>query len=267
MRHPRNTTRRVTGLACAAAIAVTAGISTTALAHADSRPHDAPAPAAPPTDGTAERIEFAPGTDNATVSGGVARGERHRYVLWAAEGQYLWAEVSSLEQNAVITIYSPDGTVLPGGETGYFAGGTLPKSGDYVIDVSTLRGNAEYAVFVRVTDGEPGDEPAGEPGDEPTGTTERIRFAPGTNNASVEGAIVRGTTDRYLLWAAAGQTMVAHVDSVTDNVYLSVYAPDGTPLAENLEQATVELPINGDYLVAISTTSSGGPYQLSVWIE
>ena len=50
------------------------------------------------------------------------------------------------------------------------------------------------------------------------------------------------------------------------NITFSIFAPDGTALADDQAQATVVLPANGDYLVVVETTSSGGPYQISFWI-
>ena len=69
-----------------------------------------------------------------------------------------------------------------------------------------------------------------------------------------------------MLRAAAGQTMVVHVAPLVPNITFSIFAPNGTALAGDQSQATVVLPANGDYLIVVETTSSGGPYQISFWI-
>jgi hypothetical protein len=73
--------------------------------------------------------------------------------------------------------------------------------------------------------------------------------------------------DRYLLRARAGQTMVVHVAPLVPNITFSIFAPDGSSLADDQERATVALPADGDYLVVVETTSSGGPYQITFWIS
>ena len=60
--------------------------------------------------------------------------------------------------------------------------------------------------------------------------------------------------------------MVVHIAPLVPNITFSILAPDGTALADDQAQATVVLPANGDYLVVVETTSSGGPYQISFWI-
>jgi hypothetical protein len=44
------------------------------------------------------------------------------------------------------------------------------------------------------------------------GKVQRVRFARGRTTAVLNGAVVRGTQDRYILGARAGQTMI--VDQV-----------------------------------------------------
>lgn len=222
-----------------------------------------PAATAPPGDAT--RIEFAPGTDYGSVSGTVAAGEVDSYVLRAAAGQTMIVVAASVEQNAVVTVLAPNGTVIGAANVSVFAG-TLTATGDYRIEVKGGVNTAAstYGLGVHV----PGPVPA-EPTVPPTpsGIVERLQFAPGTDNASVSGAIVLGTTDRYLLRAAAGQTMVIHVDSDEDNAVFHVFAPDATPLVTEQQQATFVLPADGDYVVEVGATRGNATYQLSVWIE
>ena len=211
--------------------------------------------AADPGPGQTERIRFAPGTDNATVQGTFNAGSDDRYVLWARGGQSmtLAGEFGGLG----VGVVAPDGSPLPGGP-GNSITFQLPATGDYTISIGPRRSEATTYSFTVTIPALPGGNPGG---------AQRIQFAPGTNTASLRGDVLPATTDRYLLRAAAGQTMVVHVAPLVPNITLSIFAPDGTALAEHQEQATVVLPANGDYLVVVETTSSGGPYQISFWIE
>jgi hypothetical protein len=59
--------------------------------------------------------------------------------------------ITSVENNAVFVIYTPDGgTLLGEGEESTDWRGTLPQDGDYVIEVGGTRGNATYTLKVTV---------------------------------------------------------------------------------------------------------------------
>jgi hypothetical protein len=217
----------------------------------------------PPRDGHfRDQIRFAAGTDHGSVSGVVMRGDWDEWSFRVDEGQHLQLGVGAVVDNATIRLYAPNGNPLAFDTTSF--DGTLPASGLYMIEVGPTAGWATYTLNLRITDAPPSPPP---PPPIAPGDIDRIAFAAATNNASVTGDVLPATTNRYVLRASAGQVMVAHVDSVTDNVFLSIFAPDGTPLAEHLLQAAVAVPVEGDYLIEISTTSSGGPYRLSVWVD
>ena len=218
------------------------------LPHRDGRFHD--------------QIRFAAETDHGSVSGVVVRGDWDEWSFRADEGQHLQLRLGAVVDNATIRLYAPNGNPLAVDTTSF--DGTLPASGLYMIEVGPTAGWATYTLNLLITDTPPPSPPLPPP--IAPGDMEPITFAPGTNNASVTGDVLPATTDRYVLRAAAGQVMVAHVDSVTDNVFLSIFAPDRTLLVGHLLRDAVELPIAGDYIIEISTTSSGGPYRLSVWI-
>jgi hypothetical protein len=218
----------------------------------------------PPRDGhVRDQIRFAAGTDHGSASGVVVRGDWDEWSFRALGGQQLRLTVHAVIDNATIRLYAPAGNPLAFDTTSFDA--TLPASGLYMIEVGPTAGWATYTLNLQITDAPPPSPPPPPP--PAPGEAERITFAPATNNASVTGDVQQATTDRYVLRASAGQVMVAHVESVTDNVFLSILAPDGTPLAEHLLQAAVALSVDGDYLIETSATSSGGPYRLSVWVE
>jgi hypothetical protein len=104
-------------------------------------------------EGFTKRVRFGVGRTTATLKNSVVRGERHRYTLGARAGQKMSVSITSVERNAVFTIYAPGGGTLEGAGEGEDASewsGALPASGDYVIEVGGTRGNATYTLKVTV---------------------------------------------------------------------------------------------------------------------
>ncbi|MBF6358341.1 hypothetical protein IU449_27970 [Nocardia higoensis] len=117
----------------AAAAALVIGLAGAGAAHAQ---------------GVFTQIYFAPGTSGTVIDGAVIRGESDTYVLEAGGGQWLTAWISSVEDNAVLTITGPDGT------TTTYPGNTidiiLPHDGMYALNVAAVRGNATYTLRVEI---------------------------------------------------------------------------------------------------------------------
>ena len=106
----------------------------------------------------------------------------------------------------------------------------------------------------------------------PSGKTQRVRFARGRTTAILKGAVVRGTQDRYILGARAGQTMIVHATSREKNAVFTILGPDGTALEgtdEGLDATdwTGELPLSGDYSIWVSPTRGNATYTLEVTIR
>jgi hypothetical protein len=106
----------------------------------------------------------------------------------------------------------------------------------------------------------------------PSGKTQRVRFARGRTTAVLKGAVVRGTQDRYILGARAGQTMIVHITSREKNAVFVILGPNGTAL-EGAEEGTDasdwtgELPLSGDYTIWVSPTRGNATYTLEVTIR
>ena len=106
----------------------------------------------------------------------------------------------------------------------------------------------------------------------PAGKTQRVRFARGRTTAILKGAVVRGTQDRYILGARAGQTMIVHVTSREKNAVFTILGPDATAL-EGTEEGidatdwTGELPLSGDYSIWVSPTRGNATYTVEVTIR
>lgn len=105
-----------------------------------------------------------------------------------------------------------------------------------------------------------------------TGKTERVRFPRGRTTAVLHGAVVRGTSDRYILGARRRQTMIVHVSSREKNAVFTILGPDATALEgtdEGLDATdwTGELPLSGDYSIWLSPTRGNATYTLEVTIR
>lgn len=98
----------------------------------------------------------------------------------------------------------------------------------------------------------------------------RIRFAPGATSATVDGLISDAQPIDYLIAAQAGQTMLASVYSLTDDVYLGVAGlMDGIPLqrtAAGSDQFIGVLPATQDYRLTLVSPYEASPFTLQVII-
>lgn len=106
----------------------------------------------------------------------------------------------------------------------------------------------------------------------PKGKKQRVRFARGRTTAVLNGAVVRGTQDRYILGARSGQTMIVHITSREKNAVFAILGPDATAL-EGAEEGTDAmdwtgtLPLTGDYSIWVSPTRGNATYTLEVTIR
>jgi hypothetical protein len=98
----------------------------------------------------------------------------------------------------------------------------------------------------------------------------RVRFARGRTTTVIKDAVVRGTRDRYILGARAGQTLIVHITSLENNAVFDVYAPGGKRLLDGAQETTDwtgELPRSGDYVIEVGGTRGNASYTLEVTIR
>ncbi|MFN8450052.1 MAG: hypothetical protein U0521_16090 [Anaerolineae bacterium] len=201
-----------------------------------------------------ERLNFAAGSTSAQVTGQIDGTSIHTYFVEARAGQRMQARVASPYSNVYLTVVSPSGSPLARAQAGAQSfDGTLPESGDYVLQVSAPVGTpaTTYLLNVSITGGVPTSTPI-------PPQYVRIRFATGATSAQVNGQ-VDGTSFRgYLLEARAGQRMQITVTSPTGNAYLTVVSPSGSPLARAQNGVQIfdqTLPESGDYRLEVSAPS------------
>jgi hypothetical protein len=100
--------------------------------------------------------------------------------------------------------------------------------------------------------------------------TRRVRFARGRTTTVIKDAVVRGTRDRYILGARAGQTLIVHITSLEDNAVFDIYAKGGKQVLDGAQEATDwtgELPRSGDYVIEVGGTRGNASYTLEVTIR
>ncbi len=98
----------------------------------------------------------------------------------------------------------------------------------------------------------------------------RIKFNRGSTSASVEGAVVRGTRDTYIVVARRGQTVTVRLSSLEDNAVFDIDAPGGKVRLNKTDDTTNwkgRLPASGDYRISIGATRGNATYTLAVAIE
>jgi hypothetical protein len=208
-----------------------------------------------------ERIEFEVGAVSAVVENAVVSGTRDRYLLWARAGQEMMVELSSLEDNAALTVTAPDGRVLAGEGQGADVQsweGSLPQTGDYAIVVAPIRGNATYELEVTVP-------PFSVP--DPT----RVMFETGSTYAQVGGQLRKGETDRYVLQAMEDQNMTVTLMVPPETATLGVAGQNGQVYLSPAEQQSgwwiPALPATQDYYISVTAISTTVEYVLEIGIS
>jgi hypothetical protein len=133
--------------------------------------------------------------------------------------------------------------------------GTLTEDGEYTVEVESVDGFAYYQLKVWI-DAAVRD---------PLGSVQRLAFAPGSDTAIADGAVVRGSADTWVLGAAAGQTMDVSVVAVQDNATFEVFAPHDVALTAP-DDRTVwrgQLTQDGDYHVVVEPTFGNATYTIT----
>lgn len=216
-------------------------------ARAPSQATPTPAPTATPPSQAPLRIDFAPGSDSATVQGTLqAGGDRRSYVLRATADQTMQIEAyRSPDGTLDLEVQGYDGRLLSGVDTGSGRSYRLPSTQDYLVTISTPSWSSAAGYTMRITIYAP-EGPA----------AERITFAPGQTSAVVEGALsYGGDADAWVLGALQGQTLYIGTTRSPDGPRLEVevrgrngVALAGVPQGSDLRYA---LPTTQDYVITV----------------
>lgn len=104
------------------------------------------------------------------------------------------------------------------------------------------------------------------------GVTKQVRFARGRTTATLKNSVVRGTRDRYLINARAGQKMTVSITSVERNAAFAIYAPshdtlEGASEHQEVKNWSGKLPESGDYVIEVGGTRGNATYTLKVTVR
>jgi hypothetical protein len=200
------------------------------------------------------RIQFVRGATSATVSSPVQHCAPQApevvggYALRAFAGQTMRVTLNSPNHNTYLTIVGANGAPLK-----YYDDwsnvweGVLPSTQDYYLLPVSAGADARFTMTVWIS-------PLGQAA--PT----RIRFAPGTESATVSGQLALGSPARYVLWAARGQRMELRIwpppclpAPVIDVTVTGPgnYAWRGLGLDGSIDP----LPVSGDYMITLALQS------------
>lgn len=111
-----------------------------------TEPPSTPPSSDPPGGGT---IEFPAGEDSATVEGELGEGIVDTWTLSASTGQTMEVLVYTDARNAAFSLYGPNGDRLAENVPSWT--GDLPADGEYVIEVTSIGGQAVYELAVVIT--------------------------------------------------------------------------------------------------------------------
>jgi heat shock protein HslJ len=221
-----------------------------------------PAPQ-PPDEGSSPenptRIIFEPGATSAEIEAVVEERGADYYVLRAQQGQVMSVEITSPNNDVLLTVVGEDGTPLKRYQVGPPAWTSeLPATQDYFIHAVSVGASSPYTLRVSV-------EPLG------SETAERIEFEPGATSATRSGVLPSGGTKQYVLAAAAGQVMEVRTTGYNEPVSFVVSSPGGETWAGEpagsevyIYTTLIALPEAGDYLVTLWVPAGAGATQYDV---
>lgn len=205
------------------------------------------------------RIAFEPGETSAEIQATIAARAMQVYVLHAQQGQQMSVEITSPNQDVLLSVVGQDGTPLKRYQNGPPRwAAQLPATQDYFLHAVSVGQATSYTLRVSI-------EPP------PAQTRERVEFQPGATSATRSGVLSGGGVKEYELRGLAGQTM--HVQTVGFNapVEFTLTSPNGETWSGELQPSDVYiftvqviLPHNGDYVVRLSVPQDTGATRYDV---
>ncbi|MBN9420678.1 MAG: hypothetical protein J0I12_34855 [Candidatus Eremiobacteraeota bacterium] len=99
------------------------------------------------------------------------------------------------------------------------------------------------------------------------GPVETVHFARGTTGTVLQGAVLRGEINTYILGAARGQTITVSISSVENNAYFDLVNPSGNLMQQEAQSANMRLPANGNYRLLIGSSRGNATYKVKVTIK
>lgn len=102
-------------------------------------------------------------------------------------------------------------------------------------------------------------------------TSTTVKFAKGKTSRSYSDAVVRATSNTYILGASAGQNMNVSISSTEDNAEFRVIAPNGKRIAGSQEDGVTNfnetLPASGNYKIVVTPSRGNATYKINFAIS
>jgi hypothetical protein len=105
------------------------------------------------------------------------------------------------------------------------------------------------------------------------GVQKRVAFQEGKSSALLEGSVIRGERDVYLVRAMAGQTLRVFVGSLEDNAVFTIVdattgkALKGSEEGNDTKRFICTLPSTGDYRIIVGGTRGNAEYIMKIEIR
>jgi hypothetical protein len=99
-----------------------------------------------------------------------------------------------------------------------------------------------------------------------------IQFAKGQSSVSINGSVVRGETQKYVVRAKSGQKMSIKISAVEDNAAFQIVEPNkqflpGAEEADDAKQWIGLLPATGKYVIVVGGIRGNATFSLNVEID
>ncbi|HEY6042723.1 MAG TPA: NBR1-Ig-like domain-containing protein [Anaerolineae bacterium] len=202
------------------------------------------------------RITFAADATDETVSGNLNANQIKQYVIRILQDQTVILNLSSASSTARIQVIGTQGAspnvIRSAPESGFWLG-TIPVTGDYILQISAGTQGGNYSLNVSVP--------------------RRLTFAPGAISLAVNGSTASRRIVTYLLRASAGQLMAVNLVAPLNTSGITIYGlADGSPLVNaNMSGATSwtgNLPGTQDYVIQVVPAVDGAfSYTLQVTVQ
>ncbi len=189
----------------------------------------------------ATRLNFVAGATSGSIMGTIQPGQALSYVLNAAQGQPLIANLISTNGDVTMTIKTASGTSLL--NAGQNLNMLLTVTEDYYVSVNGGASSENFSLSIS--------------------TPARIQFAPGKTSATLSGQTAGGFTISppggsdisYILFAKQGQQMDLELNGVGKDDVLAMYGfSDGQPYLRYVTEQTtfsMKLPSTQDYIIQV----------------
>ncbi len=99
------------------------------------------------------------------------------------------------------------------------------------------------------------------------GVDTRIEFAPGASMGFVEDAVVLGTRNVHRVGVNAGQFVTIDILSAEDNAVFDLIGPNGEWILREEKEASLQIPLTGEYAIVVGGTRGNASYTLNVEIR